>query len=363
GGRSAGAGRPEGRAGTPPARLSSPALSAAALQDMLAQARAQWPTHGVGRITIQAPYSPKATVELREGGGDHLSDRGKARTLRFDASGAPLPVAQPPQPSWVRATYNVLVTPHLGRFAEPAVRWLLFLSGLLGCLMVGSGMVLWVVKRLPQRAKLGYTPRGQRLVERLNVAAIAGLCVAVAGYLWLNRLLPAALAERGLWEIRGFFLIWLVCALHPWLRSHRRAWQEQMAVAAVLFALLPLLNPLTGGAAWPEALARQQWSVASVDAIALLLASACGAIFWWLRRAQAKPVKAKKQQSASARAAANPAADAPAHAAARQARSAQASPEPAASAPQQGAAALATATERANAGAPARLSQQALNTL
>ncbi|WP_238946112.1 PepSY-associated TM helix domain-containing protein [Vandammella animalimorsus] len=279
----------------PQQRLDAPAISAATLHNLLAQAQSQWPERGVGRISIQAPYSPSATVELREGGGEHLSARNhNARSLRFDAHGTPLPVAAPAKPSWVRASYNILVAPHLGRFAEPAVRWLLFLSGLLGCAMVGSGMVLWVVKRLPQRAKQGHTPRGHRLVERLNVAAIAGLCVATASYFWLNRLLPASLADRALWEIRGFFLVWLLCALHPWLRSHGRAWQEQMSAAALLFALLPLLNPLTGGVAWPFALARQQWGVASVDAIALLMAAACGAVAWWLSRAkaQARPAKA-----------------------------------------------------------------------
>ncbi|MDO4723513.1 MAG: PepSY-associated TM helix domain-containing protein [Comamonadaceae bacterium] len=285
-------------------RLDAPAISAAALQDLLAQAQAQWPERGVGRISIQAPYAPGATVELREGGGEHLSAREhSARSLRFDAHGAPLPAAAAAQPSWVRASYHVLVAPHLGRFAEPAVRWLLFLSGLLGCVMVGSGMVLWVVKRLSQRAKQGDAPRGHRLVERLNVAAIAGLCVAAASYFWLNRLLPASLADRALWEIRGFFLLWLLCALHPWLRSHRRAWQEQMAAAAVLWALLPLLNPLTGGAAWPSALARQQWGVASVDAIALLMAAACGAIGWQLGRAQAKARQAQAAKATQAKAA------------------------------------------------------------
>ncbi|PAX16108.1 hypothetical protein CLI92_10755 [Vandammella animalimorsus] len=283
-------------------RLDEPAISAATLQHLLVQAQSQWPERGVGRISIQAPYSPSATVELREGGGEHLSARNhNARSLRFDAHGAPLPVAAPAQPSWVRASYNILVAPHLGRFAEPAVRWLLFLSGLLGCAMVGSGMALWVVKRLPQRAKQGYTPRGHRLVEQLNVAAIAGLCVATASYFWLNRLLPASLADRALWEIRGFFLVWLLCALHPWLRSHGRAWQEQMSAAALLFALLPLLNPLTGGVAWPFALARQQWGVASVDAIALLMAAACGAVAWRLNRAktQARPAKAAASSKAT----------------------------------------------------------------
>ena len=57
--------------------------------------------------------------------------------------------------------------------------------------MVGSGLVLWTVKR---RVKLPDPDRpyfGFRLVERLNIATIAGLPLAMTAFLWGNRLLPA----------------------------------------------------------------------------------------------------------------------------------------------------------------------------
>ena len=69
------------------------------------------------------------------------------------------------------------------------MRWLLFLSGVVGTVMAATGMVLWVVKRLPERRKLGRTPFGYWLVEVLNVGSIAGLSVATAAYFWMNRLL------------------------------------------------------------------------------------------------------------------------------------------------------------------------------
>ena len=46
-----------------------------------------------------------------------------------------------------------------------------------------------------------------RLVEALNVAAVAGLLVATAAFFWANRLLPVDLQQRALWEVRGFFLV------------------------------------------------------------------------------------------------------------------------------------------------------------
>ncbi|MDR3005866.1 MAG: PepSY domain-containing protein [Acidovorax sp.] len=283
----------------PQADSASGFLPLAAVGPMLEQARQHWSGRKVGSITVNAPGTAGATVELRERGGTSLLDRGLSRSLRFDAaSGALRQGPDSPPVSWVRATHNVFASVHLGRFAEPALRWLLFLSGVVGSIMAASGMVLWVVKRLPERRKLGRTPAGHRLVEVLNVGAIAGLSVATAAYFWFNRLIPADMAARSDWEIRGFFTVWLLCLLHPLLRPHRKAWTEQLALATALFALLPLLNPLTGGASLLQTLAQRQWSVAGFDLMMLALALLHGAITWWLLR------PAKGQVSASSKSAA-----------------------------------------------------------
>ena len=273
--------------------------SMAPIAPMLVQAQQLWPERGVGSITVNAPGTSKATFELRERGGSSLINRGASKTLSFDGVSGELKSSPPAQDvSWVRATNNVFTSVHLGRFAEPALRWLLFLSGVVGTIMAGTGMVLWVVKRLPERRKLGRTPFGHRFVEVLNVGSIAGLSVATAAYFWLNRLIPAELAGRADWEIRGFFIVWLLCALHPLVRSHRNAWRDQLALATILFALLPLLNPLTGGGSLLQTMANNQWSVAGFDLMMLALAAMHAAVVWWLMRpAPVKSIAAKKVQS------------------------------------------------------------------
>jgi len=273
-------------------RQEAGAAALAPVAPLMAEAAQRWPVHGVGSITVNAPGTPRATIELREGGGESLANRGQARTLLFDgATGRMRDRPEPAAASWVRATSNVITGVHLGRFAEPAVRWLLFLSGVVGTVMAATGMVLWVVKRLPERRKLGRTPFGHRLVEVLNVGSIAGLSVATAAYFWMNRLLPAGLEARGDWEIRGFFIAWLLCLLHPLVRTHRRAWLEQMLLAALLFALLPVLNPLTGGASLAQSVPHGQWSIAGFDLTMLALAALHGWVVWWLLRGKpaAKP--------------------------------------------------------------------------
>jgi|GEM_PF-2868195 len=283
--------RPNAGSGIDPANAAPepqaehPFVALAPLQPMLAEFDRHWPTREVGSISVSAPGTDRAIVVLNEVGGSSLIKGTRGQSLRFDGtSGALLGVNPLHEPSFARATRSVFTALHEGRFADPLVRWLLFASGVLGTFMIASGLVLWVVKRLPVRRKLGYTPFPHRLVEILNVGTIGGLSIAVASIFWLNRLLPVEMVARADWEIRGFFIIWLICLLHPWLCRHRSAWLQQMAVATLAYLLLPLLNALTGGNSLLRSLTFGQWSIASIDLIALLLAALHGTVLWWVLR-------------------------------------------------------------------------------
>jgi hypothetical protein len=147
--------------------------------------------------------------------------------------------------------------------------------------MIATGLVLFTVKR--RRKYASENPLGQqlyRLVESLNVATIAGLAVACIGLLWLNRLLPQELAQRGGWELRGFFALWLLSLLHAWLRPRLQAWREQLSLAALLCLGLPLLSALSDGQAWADSM--RLWLEVTVVALGLLLAWSV----WRLRQPQ-----------------------------------------------------------------------------
>jgi uncharacterized iron-regulated membrane protein len=254
---------------------------AAAIGPMMAQARAEWPDREVGRITVNRPNRPGATVELRAHGSGSLATRGASARLVFDAATGKVKERPPlPTPSAASAFGNVFASAHMGRFAGPTVRWLLFLSGVVGTAMVATGLVLWVVKRAPERRKLGRTPFGHRLVEVTNTGVIAGLALATGAYFWLNRLLPVEMAERSAWEINGFFLAWLAALAHAALRPARAAWKEQCIAVAVLFALLPVLNPLTGGHGLFTSVPLGQAGIVGFDAAMLAIA----ALFGWIAR-------------------------------------------------------------------------------
>ncbi|MGE8627520.1 PepSY-associated TM helix domain-containing protein [Achromobacter denitrificans] len=273
----------------------------AALQSILDQTAAAWPDSSIGALTVNRPGGHAVTVEAREGQGASLVDRGVARRAVFDAaSGARLDVPAAEAPTAAVAVYNVFTSAHLGRFAGPALRWLLFLSGTVGSFMVASGMVLWVVKRLPERRKLGRTPKGHRLVEATNVAALAGLFLAIAAYFWMNRLLPASLAGRADWEIRGFFAAWALSLAYACLRTHRRAWIDTLALSAGLLMLLPALNAATGGTALPVSIARGLWSVAAFDLSAFAMGALLAFMAFKLSRSGLSPASRLQRKPPSA---------------------------------------------------------------
>jgi len=284
--------------------VQTPTPSSDALRLMWADAGGLWQGSPVGQMVINRKDGNSRSVELREAYGQSLTDRGVSRRATYDAvTGERLAVGATTEPSAAAATYNVFASLHLGRFADLPVRWLLFLSGIVGSFMVASGMILWVVKRLPERKKLGKTPYGHRLVEMLNVAGLAGLMLAVAGYLWMNRLVPANLGGRADVEIQGFFYIWLATFVYAVFRSHRQAWIELLGLSALAWLLLPVLNGVTGGLALPSSLLLGVWSVAGLDLCALAIGATLAFVVYKLVRhvpagVKRPVVKAKPVESA-----------------------------------------------------------------
>ncbi|MCO6417752.1 PepSY domain-containing protein [Siccirubricoccus sp. KC 17139] len=240
-----------------------PAGQPAPLTDMaplLATALERWPEAGVRRISVQWPGDANATIILSRGDGPELAIRrrelvfaGSSGELR-DATGRDAPAV---------LTAGTALRLHFGRFEGPVLRGLFLLSGLAGTAMVGTGLVLWAAKRAPKgAARRGF---GLRLVEALNMGTVFGLPLAMLGFFWANRLLPAALPLRAEWEIRVFFALWLLAYLHAALRPGRRGWAEQAGVAALLGLLLPVLNLLTTHHHLGVTLPAGDWLLAGMD--------------------------------------------------------------------------------------------------
>lgn len=160
------------------------------------------------------------------------------------------------------SVYETLINLHEGLFASIGTRLLYGLSGLLGCIMIASGVIFWLRKPRPSR------PYPQRVAKFYGVILL-GLPVAVAGYFWANRLLPLDLPERQEWELHVLFILWAAMVPLTYF-SVRRVWMLLSLLAGLSWALLPLLNALTTEHHLARSLWHQDWVLLGIDTTMLL---------------------------------------------------------------------------------------------
>lgn len=245
------------------------------LAPIITATQKQWKENPIASINIIAPNTTQAKIELRALYTESVAHRNVYSSLKYDGvTGKDITKndAQLKNPSIPAGIYNIITVLHEARGVDIALRWLLFCSGIVGTLMVATGLILWCVKRAPQQQKQGYKSLGYRVVEISNIAAIIGLPIACAAYFYANRFIPHDMEMRLNWEIRSFFIVWLLTLIYASIRPHRQAWIELLTVATVAFALLPIINAMTGGQVLWNSIANDQWMIASFDLMCLLLA-------------------------------------------------------------------------------------------
>jgi len=275
---------------TPPLNQPAPTVP---LAPLVAQAEQHWQGR-VGRVTVNNPGDAGAIVTLVRNAADGVSYGRLAPYMRFNGATGELLEGEDELSATVQ-TAGVITGLHLGLFAEPLLRWLYFLVSLAGTGMVGTGLVLWIAKRR-QKARPGDAREAfsLRLVDGLNAGTIAGVVFGVAAFFLANRLLPAEMPGRQVWEVRAFFSAWALSLVYAFL-FQRRKWPDLLAVAAVALALVPVVNAFTTSRHLGVSLPAGDWIMAGFDLTCL----AGAALFGWMAR---RAAKAPARASAKARA-------------------------------------------------------------
>lgn len=188
-------------------------------------------------ITVKQPNTQLAQITFTEL-KDHSITRNQAQ-LTFNATTGKL--LKNTRNDSAIATLNAGVYGlHMARFADPVLRLALFFSGLLGCAMIASGLLLWSLKRQMQKKSVRFH-LGYYLVNRLNISMILGLPLAMLGYLYANRLIniPAGAPN---YEIHSFFIIWIGSFMLACLTPQQYLWKTQLKILMGAAFMLPLID-------------------------------------------------------------------------------------------------------------------------
>jgi uncharacterized iron-regulated membrane protein len=274
----------------------------ASVDAMVVQAERLWPGGSVSSVRVWHPGDANAHVEVRRSHArditmhlDQVTFDGTSGAVLARFEGAPVMKAQ-----------RFISGLHFVQFDHWALRWLYFVAGLSGCVLIATGFLFWLESRRAQHARKGL--RGVRVVEALTIGSVTGILIATLAFFIANRLLPLdavfAGQERAALEMWVFYLVWVASFVHaavrpavPATQPALRAWREQCAAIGVMAVAAVALNGVTTGDHLFKTLAEGYWPVAGMDL--MLLAAGALAALCWRRLGRAAPRAARRPAQAA----------------------------------------------------------------
>ena len=231
---------PSGEAGAPDADI----------DQMIASVETQWANRNPGSqpkadsVNLQLANDANAYLTVRETFPSRAVSMNKNITAVSLGSGE---VLSDVEAGPAKSSYAWLAGAHFIQFDSWALRWLYFAGGLLGSVMIASGLMFWMQSRIRKGA---IEPRSVRVVRGLAIGSITGIILASGAYLIANRLIPASSGGFGMgranFEVLFFYLVWIGAFVHAALRG-KFAWREQCLAMIPLAIAAIILNWATTG--------------------------------------------------------------------------------------------------------------------
>lgn len=208
-----------------------------AFDQLLNQVQVHWGNKEMSAINAQNPNTDQALYTFTQHEDRSITGNQPQITLRGDNAEV---AAATRNPSAIAALSFGVYGLHMANFAQPLIRLAFFFSGVLGCFMIASGLLLWSLKRQLQN-KTNQFHFGHYLVDRLNVATFVGLPVAMLAYFFTNRLVYLT-AEMPNYEIYSFFIFWLMSFIIALFTPKQWLWRSQLMIYMLMSIALPLFN-------------------------------------------------------------------------------------------------------------------------
>lgn len=261
------------------------------IKEMLIKAEEKFGVGNIAFIVVSKNISQGLYIDLKPPFGSELTrSESDDTTMRFSGiTGEKLEITN--EYSTGTKLFRSLVSLHEAWFASYPLRWLLFICGVMSCIMVATGLNLWVLKRKEKNISFGF-----KVVEKLNIGVFVGLLVGIAGFFIANRLLSVPMFERANWEVHLLFIVWLWMILYAFYRPVKKAWIESFYMCSFVFGIIPIINFLTTDKHLGITLVQGDLVLALVDITMLIFALCFGLFGYRLQRKWQKIEEDVKEQ-------------------------------------------------------------------
>ena len=256
----------------PPAKRAADLIS---FDTIVAKAKSVWGQGEPNYLYVFNSGDAAAYVQVNRSSEDFVSNISHVAYVD-GVNGELLSASKPERPAAV--TQRFIAGLHFIQFKHWTLRWLYFVLGLAGCILIATGLLFWVESRHERHRKLGLA--GARVVGAVTVASVTGIVVATLAFMVTNRALPLGASafgiDRAAIEAIVFHLTWVLTLLHAWM-SAGRAWIGQCwAISGLALAAVFLNAVTTEDHLMRSVVDRQLWPVAGID-VTLLTAAVMAA--------------------------------------------------------------------------------------
>ncbi|MEM9143994.1 MAG: PepSY-associated TM helix domain-containing protein [Bacteroidota bacterium] len=266
------------------------------IDPFLEQTRAEWPNFNITGVQLHNYGDTNMHLTLTGKLAPNVKFNGTGqRTYRFRDRKIVSETDPRTNNTYSAGVANTLLRIHLGDYAGTALRVISFLLGLVSCVVILSGVMVWLVARdkqniPPKRRRFNY------LVAKVYMAICLSMLPVTALEFILVKVAPRTTME---FIYTTYFCIWLAATLFFSLR-HTIAFTNRWTLISggILGLLVPLANGLHSGK-WPWFwYAESYFDVLLIDVLWTIL----GAISLWVALFKlGKPNSASKRVMAGQR--------------------------------------------------------------
>ncbi|PQA56845.1 PepSY-associated TM helix domain-containing protein [Siphonobacter curvatus] len=198
-------------------------------------------------------------------------------------------------PSYIDTVKGFIYHLHFGDYGGRPLRVIYFMLGIMGCLVINSGVMIWLVardkKNIPVRKRaFNFWTANVYISSSLSMLPVTAF--AMIALLFLDK--------PGQPEIyHWYFYPWLVLSIYFLIRKDLDLVNRQSTfLAAVTCFLLPVLDGVVRSNWFWNTLNRQAYDILFIDVLFLILSLLSGVIWWKMeqkRRAEPSAVLTKEK--------------------------------------------------------------------
>jgi len=196
---------------------------------------------------------------------------------------------------------SAAITPlHYATFGGLWVKLLYALLGIGLCIVIATGMMLWLERRLHGYAGHSQGQQGYVVLSRFVVGGTSGLALATVAVFYADKLMTVTPDTRLFWTGTVYFAAWVVTVFYALIRSNSYAANRELLMAtAVGLLALPALNNAIMSAA--GTFAPGNWHSIGVDVAGVVigLVTLVSSFMLPVRRSQMRRAKESLNMSVS----------------------------------------------------------------